>query len=119
MGVGAERLLLEDRSRNTSENARFSMQLAAPKAGERWLLVTSAYHMPRSIGLFRRVGFPVEAYPVDWRTGGAADLLRPFDRSSEGLRRADIAMREWVGLLVYWLTGRTSELFPGPSAAGG
>ena len=66
---------MERRSRNTQENAEFSKALAAPKAGERWLLVTSAFHMPRSIGLFRKAGFDVEAYPVDWRVGGRDDLL--------------------------------------------
>ena len=114
MGLAPERLLLEEESRNTSENAIFSKRIANPQPGERWLLVTSAYHMPRSIGIFRREGFPVEAYPVDWRTRGPADLARGFDRVSEGLRRTDIAMREWVGLLAYWLTGRSSALFPAP-----
>jgi uncharacterized SAM-binding protein YcdF (DUF218 family) len=116
MGVAADRVLLEGASRNTSENAIFSKRIADPKPGERWLLVTSAYHMPRSIGIFRREGFPIEAYPVDWRTRGPADLARGFDRMAEGLRRSDIAIREWVGLLIYWITGRSSELLPGPIA---
>jgi uncharacterized SAM-binding protein YcdF (DUF218 family) len=113
-GIAKERITLEGRSRDTSENARFSKELVAPKPGERWLLVTSAYHMPRSIGVFRREGFPVEAYPVDWRTRGSADFARPFESLADGLKRSDTAMREWIGLLVYWLTGRTSALFPGP-----
>jgi uncharacterized SAM-binding protein YcdF (DUF218 family) len=114
LGVAPDRLVAEDRSRNTVENAWFSKELAAPAPGERWLLVTSAYHMPRAIGVFRRAGFEVEAYPVDWRTRGTADALRPFASIGDGLRRTDTAVREWVGLLVYWLTGRSSELFPGP-----
>jgi uncharacterized SAM-binding protein YcdF (DUF218 family) len=114
MGVAPGRLLFEEAARNTDENAIFSHKLAAPQPGERWLLVTSAYHMPRAIGLFRRVGFDVEAYPVDWRTRGNEDLTRPFARASEGLRRTDIAVREWMGLVVYRLTGRTVELIPGP-----
>jgi uncharacterized SAM-binding protein YcdF (DUF218 family) len=61
-----DRLITEDRSRNTDENARFTKAIADPKPHERWLLVTSAYHMPRAIGAFRRAGFPVEAYPVEW-----------------------------------------------------
>jgi hypothetical protein len=76
--------LLEDRSRNTVENAVFSKALARPRLGERWLLVTSGYHMPRSVGTFRKVGFPVEPYPVDWRTRGTADALRPFPTMGEG-----------------------------------
>jgi len=113
-GLDPERLVLESRSRNTFQNALLTKGILRPKASERWLLVTSAYHMPRAIGCFRRVGFPVTAYPVDYRTRGAADLLRPFDKVSEGLRRVDLAAREWVGLIVYWLTGRTSAFFPAP-----
>ena len=64
-------LTLEDRSRNTAENAVYSKALAAPKPGERWLLVTSAYHMPRAVGAFRKAGFEVDAYPVDYRTAGS------------------------------------------------
>jgi uncharacterized SAM-binding protein YcdF (DUF218 family) len=106
--------MLEDQSRTTAENAAFSRRLVMPKPGERWLLVTSAYHMPRSIGAFRTAGFPVEAYPVDYRTMGPADLWIPFDSIATGLRRTDLAVHEWIGLLAYWLTGRSSELFPAP-----
>lgn len=118
LGLPRERILSEDRSRNTAENAVDTKALVHPRPGERWLLVTSAYHMPRAVGAFRRVGFPVEAYPVDWRTRGPADLLIPFQRVSGGLARFDEAVHEWAGLVGYWLTGRTSELFPGPPAAG-
>ncbi len=114
LGVPRERVLVEERSRNTVENAVFSKLIAQPKPGERWLLVTSAYHMPRSVGVFRAAGFPVEPYPVDWRTRGVADAMRPFPTLAEGLRRTDTAVREWVGLVAYRLTGRSSELFPRP-----
>jgi uncharacterized SAM-binding protein YcdF (DUF218 family) len=114
LGIARERLLLERRSRNTRENAEFSNAIAGPKKGERWLLVTSAYHMPRSIGVFRKEGFPVEPYPVDWRVGGVANLLTFFPISLEGLQRTDIAVREWMGLAAYWATGRIGSLLPGP-----
>jgi uncharacterized SAM-binding protein YcdF (DUF218 family) len=113
-GIARERLVAEDKSRNTEENAVFSRILAQPKPGERWLLLTSAYHMPRAIGIFRRAGFAVEAYPVDWRTRGKIDLFMPFDSLSAGLRRTDTAVHEWVGLLAYWVTGQSSALFPAP-----
>jgi uncharacterized SAM-binding protein YcdF (DUF218 family) len=113
-GIPASRVMLEDRSRNTVENAVFSKEMLSPKLGERWLLVTSAYHLPRAIGAFRKVGFAVEPYPVDWRTRGNEDALRPFPTLGDGLRRTDTAVREWVGLAAYWLSGRSSELFPGP-----
>jgi uncharacterized SAM-binding protein YcdF (DUF218 family) len=114
LGVPYGRVQLEDRSRDTSENAVFSKAVAEPKPGERWLLVTSAYHMPRAVGAFRKAGFPVEPYPVDWRTRGWDDVFRPFATMGDGLRWGDTAVREWVGLLAYWLTGRSAELFPAP-----
>jgi uncharacterized SAM-binding protein YcdF (DUF218 family) len=114
LGFSKDRLILERRSRNTQENAEFSKALAAPKSGERWLLVTSAFHMPRSVGIFRKAGFAVEPYPADWRMGGRDDLLKFSDTFIRGLERVDISSREWIGLLAYWITGKTSEFFPGP-----
>jgi uncharacterized SAM-binding protein YcdF (DUF218 family) len=114
LGVAAERIALEDRSRNTIENAIFSKTIAQPKPGERWLLVTSAYHMPRAVGAFRSAQFPVEPYPVDWRTRGKEDAFRLFATMGDGLRRTDTAVHEWVGLFAYWLSGKSSELFPSP-----
>ena len=115
-GVARERVVLESRSRNTAENAAFTKELMKPKPGERWLLVTSAQHMPRAVGCFRRVGFAVEAYPVAWHTGMRISL-RPSDAMGGGLARTDFAIHEWIGLIAYWLTGRTSELLPGPLPA--
>jgi uncharacterized SAM-binding protein YcdF (DUF218 family) len=114
LGIPPARIIAEEQSRNTVENAVFSLLLAMPRPGERWLLVTSGYHMPRAMGIFRQAGFPVEAYPVDWRTRGPQDAARPFPTLGSGLQRADTAVREWVGLLVYRLTGRSAALFPGP-----
>jgi uncharacterized SAM-binding protein YcdF (DUF218 family) len=114
LGTSKARLIMERRSRNTQENAEFSKALASPKRGERWLLVTSAFHMPRSIGVFRKAGFNVEPYPVDWRVGEGADLLTFSTVALEGLGRTDIGIREWMGLVAYRISGKTSELFPGP-----
>jgi uncharacterized SAM-binding protein YcdF (DUF218 family) len=118
LGVPRERLILESDSRDTYENAALLKKELDQRgdlgAGRRWLLITSAYHMPRAVGAFRQAGFDVEPWPVDYRTRGRADLTRPFDKVSEGLRRVDAATREWIGLLAYWLTGRTGALFPAP-----
>jgi uncharacterized SAM-binding protein YcdF (DUF218 family) len=114
LGISRSRLMMERRSRNTQENAEFSKILVAPKPGERWLLVTSAYHMPRSVGIFRKAGFAVEPYPVDWRVGGRWDLLKFSTYFNDGLGRVDIAVREWIGLVAYWMTDKTSSLFPRP-----
>ena len=112
-GVPRGRVLLENKSRNTAENAAFTKALVAPKPGERWLLVTSAAHMPRAMGCFRRIGFDVEAYPVDWHTTPRWRFgvsLSPI----YGIRVLDDAAHEWEGLFFYWLSGRTSAFFPRP-----
>jgi uncharacterized SAM-binding protein YcdF (DUF218 family) len=114
LGISSDRVISERRSRNTFENAEFSKAIAAPKAGERWLLLTSAYHMPRSVGIFRKVGFAVEPYPADWRLAGAADLLGFSIFSVDGLAHTDLALREWMGLVAYRISGKTSAFFPGP-----
>jgi uncharacterized SAM-binding protein YcdF (DUF218 family) len=114
LGIDKSRLIVERRSRNTQENAQFSKVIAAPKQGERWLLVTSAFHMPRSVGLFRKAGFAVEPYPVDWRTGGRGDLLTFSNVVLDGWERTDLAVREWIGLLAYRITGKIDDLFPAP-----
>ncbi len=113
-GISKDRLILENKSRNTYENAIFTRDLVKPAAGERWYLVTSAFHMPRAIGLFRKAGFEVIAYPVDYRTRGPEDLLRFFERIPQGLLRLDLGANEWLGLFAYRVLGRTDELFPGP-----
>jgi uncharacterized SAM-binding protein YcdF (DUF218 family) len=115
LGIDKSRLVMERQSRNTQENADFSKALLAPKEGERWLLVTSAFHMPRSIGLFRKAGFAVEPYPVDWRVGKGADVLSFSNVAHDGLGRTDMAVREWVGLVAYRATGKIDELLPGPA----
>jgi uncharacterized SAM-binding protein YcdF (DUF218 family) len=113
-GVPRVRVELEDRSRNTIENAIFAKKVVNPKPSERWLLVTSAFHMPRAMGVFRRNDFPVEAYPVDWRLSGPQDLLSFSASFSDGLGRVDRGVHEWAGLIAYCVSGKTSALFPAP-----
>lgn len=114
MGIPADRITIEDRSRDTAENARFTKALVDPKPGERWVLVTSAFHMPRSVGCFRAIGWDVLPWPSDYRSAGPQDLTRFVSQPSVGLERVDIATKEWIGLLAYRLSGRTNGLFPGP-----
>ena len=113
LGIARSRLLMERNSRTTLENAEFSRTLVNPKPGERWLLVTSAFHMPRAVGLFRKAGFAVEPYPVDWKLGRGADLITS-NIAGDGLARTDAAVREWLGLFAYWAAGKTEALLPGP-----
>jgi uncharacterized SAM-binding protein YcdF (DUF218 family) len=108
MGVDLSRVTFEDRSRTTYENALFTKDVLGPRPGERWLLVTSAFHMPRALRVFRAAGFEVTPWPVDYRTRGYQDLIRLPPRSSEGWRRIDLAVKEWIGLIVYQLTGRAA-----------
>lgn len=113
-GVAPERILLEEASRNTRENATLTKALVMPRPGSRWLLVTSAYHMPRSISIFRRAGFDVMAWPADYRTAGPEDSLKVFDSIDNGLRRTDAAVKEYIGLVVYRVVGWSDAVWPAP-----
>ena len=114
LGIARDRIIYERHSGDTYTNATEGMRVAQPKAGERWVLVTTASHMARAVGCFRKVGFEVIPYPVDYRTFGPDRGFRFFARPSEGLEMMDTAAKEWIGLVYYWLRGRTSELFPAP-----
>ncbi|MGH6895664.1 MAG: YdcF family protein [Geminicoccaceae bacterium] len=107
------RVIFEDQARNTYQNAVLSKPLAAPAPEQRWLLVTSASHMPRSVGVFRQVGWRVIAYPVDFRTSDEVGFMQGPD-AARRWTEFDQAIKSWVGLAAYWLTGRTSALFPAP-----
>lgn len=109
-----DRLLLDHRARDTFENAVYARELAQPQPGETWLLITSASHMPRAVGCFRVAGFDVVAYPVDYRTPSGPALWRPSTATTRNLEKVHFAIREYVGLLAYYLAGRTDALFPAP-----
>jgi len=114
LGVAPERLVLENRSRNTEENAAFTRDLVQPQAGQTWLLVTSAFHMPRSVALFRRAGFDVVPWPSDYKTAGNETPGLAQDNVQDSLRNVTTGLREWIGLLAYWGTGRIDSPFPAP-----
>ena len=114
LGVPEAQMTFESRSRNTFENAVLTRALVHPAPGETWLLVTSASHMPRSMGIFRRTGWPIVAYPVDYRTFGDARDFKINLNAADAFRRLETGLHEWVGLVAYRLTGKTDALFPGP-----
>lgn len=114
LGVPEDRMIFEDASRNTYENAVFTQKRIHPRNDEDWLLITSAFHMPRSMGIFRALGMNPTAYPVDYRTFGNSEDLRPPIDGSQAIRNVEIALREWVGLVAYRLDGKTKTLFPAP-----
>ena len=112
LGVERERLVLENRSRNTFENAQFTREMVGLQPGETWLLVTSAFHMPRSVGLFRRAGFDVTPWPADYRTAGTERPGLAQDNVADSLQNLSLAMREWAGLIAYRLAGRIDSILP-------
>lgn len=114
LGVAPERLVLESRSRNTYENAVFTKEMVGAKPSETWLLITSAFHMPRSVGIFRKAGFNVVPWPVDYRTSGQEIIGLAQDNPQDSLQNMTIAMREWVGLFAYWMTSRIDQMLPAP-----
>lgn len=111
-GVPADRVIRETESRDTFENAANTQALLAKNGLERCLLVTSAFHMPRSVGLFRKLGLDVLPWSTDYRTTGRASLGLDFTQPSTNSQLMTTALREWTGLLFYYLAGRTHALFP-------
>ena len=104
-GIDPDRLLLEGRSRNTAENASLSLALANPIADETWVLVTSAFHIPRAMRSFEAAGWTgLVAWPVDYRTSRFTDDIG-WDLT-ENLQALNTAIREQVGQLAYKLTRR-------------
>jgi uncharacterized SAM-binding protein YcdF (DUF218 family) len=113
-GIAPDRILVDDKSRNTEENAQFARALAGEIGTQTWVLITSAFHMPRSVGLFRRAGFDAIPWPADYLASGAEGIRIKPDQSPENIAVTTIALREWTGLLGYYLTGRIDELVPSP-----
>ncbi|MDX6750019.1 YdcF family protein [Geminicoccaceae bacterium 1502E] len=114
-GLDPGRVAFESESRNTSENARLTAELVRPQPGERWLLVTSAGHMPRAVGAFRAAGWDPVPWPVDYRTTASHELIQPVSLATR-LSQLDDAAHEWAGLLYYRLLGHSDVLLPAPAA---
>lgn len=112
LGIDPRRVVFEKKSRNTHENALFAQAIVHPRKGDRWLLVTSAADLPRAVGSFRAVGWPVIGVPADYHTPDQGGGWVPG--VCGGLRDADWAVHEWIGLVYYRLRGWTPTLFPGP-----
>lgn len=115
-GITPSRIQLEGASRNTFENVKNTIQVIQPQSDENWILVTSAFHMPRSVGIFNRFDWQVIPYPT-------AYLSRPLEYQQIGLPMFHehmfytwIGVREWIGLTVYYFTDKTSDWLPQPQA---
>jgi uncharacterized SAM-binding protein YcdF (DUF218 family) len=113
MGISPSRVIFENQARNTVENARITMAIAKPEPDETWVLVTSAFHMPRAMGTFRQAGWSIQAYPTDYSSGPEFHWRFGFNFIG-GLGGLRLAVHETLGLIFYHLTGKTDAYFPGP-----
>jgi len=114
VGIAADRIGMDEKSRTTCENAAETAKALAPKPGDTWLLVTSAWHMPRAMACFRAEKLDVIPYPVDFRSTAEHPWRSIKKSTAERLDNIDIAFHEWIGLLGYWATGKTHEILPAP-----
>ena len=110
-GIARERLVLEGASRNTDENADLTKAMLGDEPGT-VMLVTSASHMPRSVGLFRKVGIDVVAWPADYRSAGDEGLAFDVVYPASNIATTGVALKEWIGLAVYHWTGRIDDFLP-------
>ncbi len=101
-GVDMKQVTLESKARNTRENARQVAALLGERCKQPWLLVTSAWHMSRSMAEFEATGCNVTAYPVDFRTGEETSWTKYV--MAESLMSWQTALHELLGMFVYGLT---------------
>jgi uncharacterized SAM-binding protein YcdF (DUF218 family) len=113
-GLDTSRVIFESRSRNTYENVVFSKEIVKPAVDQTWLLISSAQDMPRSVGIFRKQDWPVTPIPVAYKAGSHHSYFL-----GDNLYQLDRGVHEWLGLLVYYLTGKTDALFPAPADRAG
>ena len=111
LNMNLERIIFEGQSRNTAENASYVKNVIKPNNAQPWILITSAFHMPRAIASFRQQGWNVLAYPVDYRTPFKQKFNFGLNLLS-GLSSFSLAIHECIGLLFYWMSGLTNELYP-------
>ena len=110
-GIAAERILIEAEARNTAENASLTKRLVKPLKTENWILVTTAFHMPRAIGVFCKQDWSVIPYPVDHQTVPDKAYTPSFDLISHASDLVN-ATHEWLGLLAYYKSGKIDQLVP-------
>ena len=107
-GIAGDRILIETQSRNTVQNAKMSRSLVNSPQDGPWVLVTSAFHMYRSLGSFCAAGWrEIIPYPVDFRSSKTLEFRRP--RFAEHMNVLNVGVHEWIGLIIYRWTGRTQS----------
>jgi uncharacterized SAM-binding protein YcdF (DUF218 family) len=112
-GFDDARVQYENKSRNTYENALFSQRLVQPKAGETWLMITNARTMPRAMGIFRKLGWNVTPMPADHTVVPGGDW-QPQPNLAVGFATINEGLHEWLGLIAYYFSGKSDDLFPAP-----
>ena len=110
LGIDLNRINFEDQSRNTYENILFSKNIANPKVDENWVLVTSAFHLKRSINISEKISWNLIPYPTDFNQ--PIKFNWKFDYNLlNNLVFFRNASHEWLGIIVYYFLGRTSKIF--------
>ncbi|HUX79007.1 MAG TPA: YdcF family protein [Alphaproteobacteria bacterium] len=111
LGLDPNSVIFEGSSKDTRENAAKTASLLKPMPQEKWILITSAYHMPRSVGLFRKAGFNVIPFPLDYHSPGNYEPWL-FIGLTLNFNAWQASSREWLGMIANYLMGRSDEVFP-------
>ena len=114
LGMDMNQIVFESKSRNTYENAKFSYELIRPNTDQRWVLITSAITMPRAIGTFRKIGWNVIPFSVDYITNKKSNFFTINKNFLSGLTSLNIVTYEWIGLIFYKILNRTDSFLPNP-----
>ncbi|MBV8060306.1 MAG: YdcF family protein [Alphaproteobacteria bacterium] len=111
LGIAPDRVIYEGNSRTTYENAALSAAIAGDDIKKNWVLVTSAYHMPRALLTFRQQGWNITGYPVGYFAEGTIGL-RLAKGFTHNLYELQLALHEYIGLFWYWLMQYSGALWP-------
>lgn len=111
LGFNSKKIIFERESRNTYENVIFSKNLIKPHSNENWVLITTGWHMPRSVGIFCKADWPVIPYPVDHQTKKGKLFRIDFDLATN-LDVLKTGIKEWIGLIAYYFSGKTTSSIP-------
>ena len=109
VGLDTDKIIFENKSRNTYENILFSKNIAKPKKNEKWLIITSASHMNRAVFVGEKIDWILTPYAVDFNQPKKIkfipniNILNNFNEMQRGTY-------EWIGLVAYYLMGRTNRI---------
>jgi uncharacterized SAM-binding protein YcdF (DUF218 family) len=104
-GVSREVMLLEDKSRNTRENALNALAIMKKKGINKILLVTSAFHMHRASAVFEKLGLEVVPAATDYQVQNYEPSILDWVPDAEALMGTTLGIKEYLGWWVYWFRG--------------